>query len=146
ARHVRPLGELLAQQRRRAVAAAVVHEDQLVAHLERVERRVEPREQRRQALLFVVNGDDDGKIHSVAWLCRPPDKGGGAKRRGVSAENVVCPCFWFAVTKALSSPPRRPGRRPRRAWRGRAAASRASARGARRAGTGLRASRAGGRA
>ena len=49
ARHVGPRGELVLQQRRRLVAAAVVDEDHLVADLQRVERRIQPREQRRQA-------------------------------------------------------------------------------------------------
>ena len=62
ARHVRPRGELVLQQRGRAVAAAVVDEDHFVGDAERVERRIQPREQRRQPGLLVVDGDDDGEL------------------------------------------------------------------------------------
>src|SRR5579859_138366 len=58
-RFVRTFLELLAQQRHRTVPAAVVHEHDLVANLQRIERRIESREQRRQYRLFVVHGDDD---------------------------------------------------------------------------------------
>ena len=58
-RDVRPLLELLAQQRRRAVAAAVVDEQHFVADAELVERGVEASEQQRQRLLFVVDRNDD---------------------------------------------------------------------------------------
>jgi hypothetical protein len=64
ARHVRALRELLAQQRRGAVAAAVVDEDHLIAPAERIERRVQPREERRQPFFLVVHRDDDRKIHA----------------------------------------------------------------------------------
>ena len=53
---------LLAQQRRRAVAAAVVDEDHFVADAERVERRVQAREEVGQARLFVENRDHDGEL------------------------------------------------------------------------------------
>jgi hypothetical protein len=63
ARDVGALVELLAQQRRRAVAAAVVHEDHLVLEPERVEGRVEPGEESGQARFLVVDGNDDREIH-----------------------------------------------------------------------------------
>ena len=59
---VGPALELLAQQRRRAVAAAVVDEDDLVGPRQRVERRVEAREQRRQAGLLVVDRNHDRQV------------------------------------------------------------------------------------
>ena len=62
ARDVGAALELLAQQRRRAVAAAVVDEDDLVGDVQRVERRIQAREQRRQAGLLVVDRDDDRQL------------------------------------------------------------------------------------
>ncbi len=58
--------ELLAQQSRRAVAAAVVDEDHLVADAETVERRIQASEERRQPGFLVVHGNDDGKPHDSA--------------------------------------------------------------------------------
>ncbi len=63
--HARDLGaqlELLAQYRDRTIAAAVVDEDDLVAAAERVERRVQAREQRRQHFLLVVDGNDQRQV------------------------------------------------------------------------------------
>jgi len=51
---------LFAEQRRRAITAAVVDEHYLVRRFELVEGRVEAGEQGRQAVLFVIDGDDDG--------------------------------------------------------------------------------------
>ena len=59
-RHVRPRQELVLQQRGRAVAAAVVDEDDLVADTQRIERRIEAREQGGEAGLFVEDRNDDG--------------------------------------------------------------------------------------
>ena len=56
-----PRLELLAQDRRRAVAAAVVDEDDLVGFAQGVERRVKAGEQRRESGFLVVDGDDDGE-------------------------------------------------------------------------------------
>src|SRR4029077_6567306 len=64
--HIGPLRELLAQQRCRAVAAAVVDEDYPIRLPERIERRVEAGEERRQAGLFVVDRDDDRDAHPRA--------------------------------------------------------------------------------
>jgi len=61
ARFVGSARELLAQQCARPIPAAVVDENHLVGDLQRIERRVEAREQRGQPRLLVVDGDDDGK-------------------------------------------------------------------------------------
>ncbi len=61
ARDVGPRRELLAQQRARTVAAAVVDEDHFVRQLQCVERRVKPREQRRKSRFLVEDRNDDGK-------------------------------------------------------------------------------------
>ena len=58
---VRALLLLLKQQSRRAILAAVVDEDHLVGRAERIERRIEAREELGQHGLFVVDGDDDGQ-------------------------------------------------------------------------------------
>jgi hypothetical protein len=59
-RHVRPRQELVFQQRCRAIAAAVVDEDHFVTDMQRVERRIQAREERGQAGFLVVDRDDDG--------------------------------------------------------------------------------------
>jgi len=56
---------LFAQQRSRAIAAAVVDEDDLVARIQRVERRVQPGEQRRQTGLLVEDWNDDRELRLV---------------------------------------------------------------------------------
>ncbi len=71
ARDLGPLAELPRQDLGRAVGAAVVDEDDLVAGAQAVERRIEPVEQRLQAGLLVVDGDHH------RHLDRP-----GARRRG----------------------------------------------------------------
>ena len=62
---VRAALELLAQLGDRAVGAAVVDEHHLVAAAERIQRRIQPLEQLRQALLLVVyrNDDRDFRVH-----------------------------------------------------------------------------------
>ena len=62
ARDVRPREELVLQQRRGAVAAAVVDEHHFVRDPQRVEGRIEAREERGQAGLLVVDRDDDGQL------------------------------------------------------------------------------------
>ena len=57
--HVRPLLELRPQQRRGAIAAAVIDEDDFVARIEPVQGGIEPVEQRLQARLLVVDRDHD---------------------------------------------------------------------------------------
>ena len=54
-----PALELLAQQRRRAILAAVVDEHALVGDRQCIESGVQPLEQGRQHLLFVVDRNDD---------------------------------------------------------------------------------------
>jgi hypothetical protein len=54
--------KLLPQQRDGVVPAAVVDEDAFVGNTERIERRIQSREQGRQDLLFVVNRDDDAEL------------------------------------------------------------------------------------
>ena len=54
--------KLLAQQRHRAVPAAVIDEHALIGNAERVEGGVEPRKQRRQDLLLVVDRNDDAQF------------------------------------------------------------------------------------
>src|SRR5581483_731639 len=70
----RPFRELLAQDGRRAVAAAVVDEDHLVAEPQRIERRIEAREERLEARLFVIDRNDDRELHAstffAAWQTR----------------------------------------------------------------------------
>jgi len=61
-RHIRTLLELLAQDRGGAVAAAIVDEHDLIRNAELVQCRVQPVEQALQALLFVIDGNDDGKL------------------------------------------------------------------------------------
>ncbi len=56
---VGPALELFAQDRRGAIAAAVVDEDQFVAGAERIERRIDAVEQRLQAGFLVIDRDDD---------------------------------------------------------------------------------------
>src|SRR5438132_8612162 len=58
-RYIGPLQELILEHRRRAVAAAVIDEDDLVAPAELVERRVETIKKRLQPSLLVVDGDHD---------------------------------------------------------------------------------------
>ena len=53
---------MLAKERRRAVAAAVVDEDDFVGNAEGVERRVEALEQRRESRLLVVHGNHDRNL------------------------------------------------------------------------------------
>src|SRR5260221_11827659 len=62
ARHLGAALVLLAQQRRRAVEAAIVHEHDLVGARERVERRIEAREEGREDGLLVVDRDDDREL------------------------------------------------------------------------------------
>ncbi len=64
-RHIGTLLELLAQDRGGTVAAAVVDEQDLVRDAELVQRRIQTVEQGLQALLFVIDGDDDGKLDST---------------------------------------------------------------------------------
>src|SRR3989338_2401574 len=64
-RHIRTLLELLAQYRGGTVAAAVVDEHDLIRNAELVQRRVQPVEQALQALLFVIDGNDDGKLRGI---------------------------------------------------------------------------------
>src|SRR3989338_1666845 len=61
-RHIGALLKLFAQYRGGTVAAAVVDEHDLIADAESVERRIEPVEQGLQAMLLVIDGDDDGKL------------------------------------------------------------------------------------
>src|SRR5437867_6242400 len=53
--------ELFRQQAGRLVAAAIVDEHHFVVHAQRVERGVEPGEQRGQHGLLVVDRNNDGK-------------------------------------------------------------------------------------
>ena len=64
-----PALKLLAQQRRRPVLAAVVDEHALVGDAERVERRIQAREQGGQHLLLVVDGDDDAEFGRAGHGC-----------------------------------------------------------------------------
>ena len=60
--HPRDVGaalKLFAQQRRGAIAAAVVDEYDLVTDPQCVQGRIQAGEERRQAFLFVVDGNDD---------------------------------------------------------------------------------------
>jgi hypothetical protein len=57
--------ELLSQQRSRAIGRAIVHEDDFIANVELIQGQVKALEQMRQALLFVVDRDDDGEIEWV---------------------------------------------------------------------------------
>src|SRR5438105_13897467 len=66
--NVRPSCELLAQERRRAVATAIVDENNLVRNPEPIERRIRPREERAEASFFVVNRDDDREIHKLGTV------------------------------------------------------------------------------
>jgi hypothetical protein len=60
-RDVGPGRELLAQDGRRAVAAAVIDEDDFVAFAKCVQRRIEAGEERGEAGFLVVDGYDDGE-------------------------------------------------------------------------------------
>src|SRR5204862_3855664 len=62
---VRPSQELVLENRRRAVPAAVVDEQHFVGNAELVERRVKAIEKRLQSCLLVVDGDDDGETRVV---------------------------------------------------------------------------------
>ena len=90
-RHVRPCLELILQQRRGAIAAAVVHEDHLVRHGERVERRIKSREQRRQTRLLVVDGYYHRKVRCPHRLCRAMKSVHAAQTRSTSA-SVIAAC------------------------------------------------------
>ncbi len=62
ARDLRAALELLAQYRHRTIAAAVVDEDDLVAAAQRIERRIQAREQRREHFLLVVDRNDQRDV------------------------------------------------------------------------------------
>ena len=63
--YIRAPGELLTQDGRGAVARTVVDEDDLVTLPHCIKRRIQAREQRVQAVFFVVNRDNDrnGRLH-----------------------------------------------------------------------------------
>ena len=68
ASHVGSLFKLRSQQGSGTVTAAIVDEDHFTARAQRVERRIEPVEERRQAGFFVVDGDDDRDFRNVHFL------------------------------------------------------------------------------
>src|SRR3989338_4657141 len=61
-RHIGALLKLFAQYRGGTVTAAVVDEYDLVADAELIQRRIQAIEQGLQAMLLVIDGDDDGKL------------------------------------------------------------------------------------
>ena len=64
--HVGPGGVLGLEQLDRAVRAAVVGEDDLVAAAQGIEHRIEPREEEREIELLVVDRNDDREVDGVA--------------------------------------------------------------------------------
>ncbi len=98
-RDVGPGQELVFQQRRRAVAAAVVDEQHFVGYPQCVQRRIEPREQRGQRFLFVVDGNDDrelGIVHANTSLT-------AAHTRSTSARVIVGNSGSVTVSRAMRS-------------------------------------------
>ena len=62
------------------VAAAVVHEDDLVAEAGRLEHLADLRPEEREVLLLVVDGDDDGEVERGGHPA--PGAAAGAVTRG----------------------------------------------------------------
>src|SRR5271154_3553068 len=83
-RLLRALRKLLPQKRHRAILAAIVDEHDFVGNLERIQRRIQPREQRRQHGFFVVNRNHDAELgmgkHSCLTLPYSMVCGDGAVR------------------------------------------------------------------
>ena len=135
ARHVRAALELLGEQLGRAITAAVVDEHDLVVQPQRVECRVQAREQRGQAGLLVVDRDDDAQARSVRG--RVVGSGRGAEVEGLlglhAAGLVVV--FRAGPARGPGAAPRRRGRHRCRPSQGRAAGSRCCSRCARPPGT-----------
>src|SRR3989338_4954666 len=92
-RHIGTLLELLAQDRGGTVAAAVVDEQNLIRDTELVQRRVQPVEQGLQALLFVIDGDDDGKVD------RALHKGGILPHGAEFAKSGIVSVGWVSGTR-----------------------------------------------
>ncbi len=61
-RLLRAQQELLPQQRDRTILAAVIDEHDFEGDLQRIEGRIQPREQGRQHGLFVVNRNHDAEL------------------------------------------------------------------------------------
>src|SRR6202035_397856 len=76
--------KLLPQQRDGVVPASVIDENAFVGNTERIERRIQPREQGRQDLLFVVDRDDDAELGIRG--------GHGADAGDIQASAGTAPC------------------------------------------------------
>src|SRR5450631_2029639 len=87
-RVLRTLLKLLPQHRYGPVPAAVVDENALIGNAERIERRIQPREQGRQHLFFVIDRDDDAEL----WIR-------GAHRAHESA--ATAPCALSSASNSL---------------------------------------------
>ncbi len=60
--HFRPFGDQLSQDMRRAIATAIVDEEQFVARPQRRQRLRDRRRQRDEVFRFVIGGDDNGDL------------------------------------------------------------------------------------
>ena len=94
-----------------AVARAIVDEDHLVRARQRVERRVQAREQRGQHRLLVVDGDDDGdvdggRVHDAPSVSSPAS---ASHTRSTSASviagNSGSVRVWAPMRSALGKSP-----------------------------------------